>query len=108
MAHPLFLLKDLGFEPTGLIHVGANTGQEFDDYRRAGLRQVLYIEPIRYIYEELKRKVEQVTGHFAINALCAERDDASVDFHISSNEGHSSSMLNFGWHSGEHPEVRWV
>ena len=108
MAHPLELLKDLGCEPRGLIHVGAHIGQEFEDYKRHRLEQVLYIEANPRIYEQLKRRVESATGHFAINALCAERDGCQVKFRVSSNEGLSSSILDFGWHATEHPEVHWA
>jgi len=30
---------------TGVIHVGAHFGQEYHDYKAAGIRQVLFIEP---------------------------------------------------------------
>jgi FkbM family methyltransferase len=98
----------LGGELHGLVHVGANIGQEFEAYRGAGLCPVVYVEPHPEVFARLRARVSAEPGHIAINALCGERDGELVPFHVSSNDSNSSSMLDFGWHSREHPEVTWV
>ncbi|WP_112662823.1 FkbM family methyltransferase [Microvirga flavescens] len=108
MTSPIQWIKDLGGAPQGLIHIGAHSGQEFEDYQRALLNPVLYIEALPSIYERLVAHIGGAEGHVAINALCSDKDGESVSFKVSSNEGASSSMLDFGWHSSEHPEVHWV
>ena len=46
MADPLHLLRDLDRVPRGVIHVGANVGQEFPAYQAAGFPWGVYIEAL--------------------------------------------------------------
>ena len=74
MADPLHLLRDLDRVPRGVIHVGANIGQEFPAYRAAGLAWGLYIEALPSVYERLRLTLEDAPNHLPINALCADVD----------------------------------
>jgi hypothetical protein len=68
----------------GVVHVGANSGQERDLYRDLGLR-VLWIEAINEVFDEL---VRNIAGHPKQKSLCAlltDRDGAEYQFHIASN-----------------------
>ena len=79
----------------GVVHVGANSGQERDVYRDLGLR-VLWIEAINEVFDEL---VRNIAGHPKQKSLCAlltDRDGAEYQFHIASNSGASSSIYQFG------------
>jgi FkbM family methyltransferase len=105
LGHPLGLITKLGMTCRGVIHVGANRGQEFESYRRAGLASVIYIEPIPDVFAKLRDTVSVDPRHRSINALCSDRSGEEVDFNISSNEGLSSSIFELGSHSVEHPEV---
>ena len=107
LGHPLGLIKRLGLHCHGIIHVGANVGQEFESYRSAGLQSVLYIEPIPDVYTKLQKRISVDSRHRAINALCTEREGDEVDFHIASNGGQSSSIFQFGFHAERHPDVTY-
>ena len=52
----------------GIIHVGANTGQEIPLYARYGL-SVVWIEPIPEVFEILKSNLKNVPKQFAIKGL---------------------------------------
>ena len=108
LGHPLGLVREFGLRCRGVIHVGANLGQEFDSYRRAGLESAVYIEPIPEIFAELEKRVSADPRHHAINALCSDRDGEDVEFHVASNQGQSSSILELGTHAVRHPEVTYV
>lgn len=108
MTHPIGLIKHLGLECRAVIHVGANTGQAFDAYRRAGLEGVLYIEPIPEIFQKLQARISVDNRHRAIKALCTDRIGDEVEFHVASNSGMSSSIFEFGTHAQRHPNVRYV
>jgi FkbM family methyltransferase len=41
----------------GVIHVGAHTGEEHDDYKRLGIENLVYFEPVKNIFEILKKRV---------------------------------------------------
>jgi len=88
----------------GVVHVGANTGQERDKYKEWGLR-VLWIEPIPEVFRQLKTNVAGYEGHLAIHALITDRDDATYTFNVANNGGQSSSILNLGLHKKVWPEV---
>ena len=97
---------DAAFLPTlrGVVHVGANTGQErriYDSYRLP----VLWIEPIPEVFARLEKNIASYPDQRALCALLAELDGRSVDFHVASNDGASSSMLAPRAHKALWPEV---
>ncbi|HTV04120.1 MAG TPA: FkbM family methyltransferase [Acidobacteriaceae bacterium] len=76
----------------GVIHVGANRGQERFLYARYGLK-VAWVEPIPDIFMELQSNLTGFPDQMAYNALIAAQDGTKYQFHISDNEGSSSSIL---------------
>jgi FkbM family methyltransferase len=61
-------------------------------YARYGLK-VVWIEPIPGIFRELQSNLTDFPDQTAYNALIAGQDGTKYQFHISSNEGSSSSIL---------------
>jgi len=88
----------------GVIHVGANEGQERDKYARRRLR-VLWIEPIPEIYEKLRKNIEGYSGQTCLNNLVTDVDDKEYIFHVSNNSGISSSILDIAGHRSLFPAV---
>lgn len=88
----------------GIIHVGANKGEERDTYRAEGLK-VIWIEPIPEVFEALKANLNGYPSQLAINALVTQRDGEEYDFFVANNSGASSSILPFAEHSTIWPEV---
>ncbi|MDO9547942.1 MAG: FkbM family methyltransferase [Candidatus Marinimicrobia bacterium] len=78
---------------SGVIHVGANTGQERKIYRKFGLR-VIWIEPIPEVFKILKANLRGFPGQRAMQCLITDRDDEEYRFHIANNKGASSSILD--------------
>jgi FkbM family methyltransferase len=91
---------------SGIIHVGANAGQERDLYAGYGL-DVLWIEPIPSIFDELRKNISAMPKQRALNCLVTDRDGAEYTFNIANNNGQSSSMLEFGRHTEIWPEIRF-
>jgi hypothetical protein len=58
----------------GVIHVGANSGQERDTYLRHGL-SVVWIEAIAEVFEELLVNIKNHANQRAFCALLSDRDD---------------------------------
>jgi FkbM family methyltransferase len=92
---------------SGLIHVGANIGQERDLYERHGLR-VIWIEPIPEVFETLKANLEGFPRQRAFEYLVTDRDDAVFPFHIASNDGASSSILDLKEHKDIWPNIGYT
>lgn len=90
----------------GVIHVGANVGQEREAYSLYGLN-VLWIEPVQETFERLLDNIKVLPGQRAVRALISDEDDLEVRFHVASNGGGSSSMLELAQHRDIWPAVHF-
>lgn len=89
---------------SGVIHVGANTGQERARYASYGL-DVLWIEPIHEVFETLQRNLAAYPRQRALECLVTDRDGAEYEFHVANNEGQSSSIFDLKEHKDVWPKV---
>jgi FkbM family methyltransferase len=90
----------------GVIHVGANLGQERDAYASLNLN-VLWIEPIPEIYKQLESNIRPYKQQKALEALVADTDGAEFTFNISNAQGVSSSIFDFDKHKEIWPDVHY-
>ena len=90
----------------GVIHVGANSGQERDKYERLGLN-VLWIEPIPEVFELLQENLRDLHRQRAVRALVADRDGDTLELRIANNQGASSSIFDLDLHQDIWPEVKF-
>ena len=91
---PFQVIKDLGLPPPrGVLQVGASYGQEMSWFLENGIAAGIFIEPLLEPFQALARTCQQLPGFVAVNALCAEETGQTVSFHVASNGGMSSSML---------------
>lgn len=90
---------------TGVLHLGAHLGQEAEAYAAQGIRNVVWVEALPDIHMRLRKNVSNYPGHITFQACLSDKDDEEVVFRVASNEGQSSSYLEFGTHSTEHPSV---
>lgn len=91
----------------GVIHVGANKGQEADIYSDLGL-EVVWIEAIPEVCEQLNEHIGNYKNQVAVNACIGAENGIAKVFHISNNEAQSSSYLELGTHIQAHPDVYYV
>jgi FkbM family methyltransferase len=89
----------------GSFHIGAHECEEINFYNQLGLKpeNVVWIDAIpSKVTEATNRGIPNV-----YNAVITDKDDEEVVFNISNN-GQSSSVLEFGTHSQEHPWVVYI
>lgn len=91
----------------GVIHVGANTGQEREHYASLGLN-VLWVEPIRAVFEVLRSNVAVLPNQHAYCRLLADQDGIEFDLHVANNEGASSSIFDLAKHVDVWPEIHYT
>ena len=91
---------------SGIIHIGANKGQEIKLYEKYGLK-VIWVEPIPEIFDVLKSNLNEVSNQTAIQALITDVNHKEYNFNIASNDGASSSILEFNLHQNIWPEVTY-
>src|SRR6187402_1175926 len=91
----------------GVVHVGANHGQERTVYAHHGLR-VVWVEAIPGVFRQLETNIQGYPGQRAVQAVLTDKDGEPVTFHLASNAGASSSIFEFSEHSRVWPEVETV
>lgn len=115
-----------------MLHVGANSGQEAEEYLRLGIKRTIWIEAHEPTYQELLRHISSIccgsnittrfdkslgeravfqTGdaiQICLNACVSDTDGKDVNFGVANNGSQSSSFLELGTHSVEHPSVHYV
>jgi FkbM family methyltransferase len=96
-------LKDIA----GLVHVGANVGQERELYSTYDLN-VLWIEPNPVVFAQLAANIESFGKQRALQALVTDVDNREYEFHISNNNGASSSILKLKQHKDIWPDVDYT
>lgn len=102
------LLETYRIFPTGVLHLGANTGQERFDYRDSGIERVIWVECEVDTYARLLHNLKGFTGNMAIKACIGEVNGDKVKFNVANNEAQSSSYLEFGTHAVMHPECKYI
>jgi FkbM family methyltransferase len=92
---------------TGLIHIGANEGQERAKYAEHDL-SVVWIEPIPEVFQTLQANLGPFPKQKALQLLVSETDDKDYVFNVASNNGASSSILELGEHSELYPSINYT
>lgn len=92
---------------TGVIHVGANHGQERALYAALGL-DVIWVEPIPSVFSELRRRLIRYPRQKAFKYLLTDVDGKDYNFNIANNDGQSSSIFNLSKHRDIYPDVNFV
>jgi len=91
----------------GVIHVGASIGQEREHYASHGLN-VVWVEPIPSVFEDLRSNISGFANQRAFCCLLAAEFGKEYTFHISSNEGQSSSILDLAKHREIWPDIQFT
>ena len=76
----------------GVLHIGANYGQEAGSYAELNLK-VVWIEGDPKVFQTLEGSLGSWAAQTAYLCLASDVDGNAVDFHIASNDGGSSSIL---------------
>lgn len=100
-------LIDFLNEVTGIIHVGAATGEWRHIYAKYNL-DVLWFEPIPSVFEVLKSNLANFPKQKAYQYLVMDEDDKAYPFHIADNGGASSSTLELYKHLDAWPNVHYT
>lgn len=98
-------------KPNGILHLGANVGEEMEAYYQAGVEKVIWIEANPHLFPILKTNIRPYRSmgvYTKAFPFCVGDEEKEVTFHISNNAGQSSSYLDLGTHKTAHPEVHYV
>jgi FkbM family methyltransferase len=88
----------------GILHVGAHECEELNDYLRyTSSNKILWVEAMEDKVAMCKKKYPGINIEHAVISHTVE----TIKFNISNN-GQSSSILEFGLHSTFHPHVTFI
>jgi FkbM family methyltransferase len=91
----------------GVIHIGANEGQEREHYKKYNVNKVLWIEADPNVFKKLKKNISKYKNHIAINYLILDKSQ-KTQFNISNAQGNASSVLNLLKHKEMYPEIKFI
>jgi len=96
------ILSSKNIKITGSFHIGAHECEELDFYNKLGIRNedIIWIDAFpSKVNDAINRGIPNV-----YEAVITDKDDNEVMFNISNNI-QSSSVLEFGTHEQEYPDV---
>lgn len=102
------LWERYNINPKGVLHIGANKGEEAPVYLQLGVTKQIWIEANPEIYIDLKETLRNNPDAMAFNYAIGDIDSVPTVLHVSNNGGQSSSLLNLGTHKTQHPDVHYV
>ena len=91
----------------GVIHIGANVGQERSHYADLDIR-VVWVEPIPNVFQVLKRNLGNFHKQRAYNYLLTNQDGVCHELKIANNGGESSSIFELAGHKNLWPSIHYV
>jgi len=98
------LFAKYGIKPKGVLHIGANVGEEAPVYEQLGIKKQIWIEGNPEIFLKLKQNISHNPQAVAFNYVIGD-ENKPVTFHIANNGSQSSSVLELGTHKKQHPNV---
>ena len=102
------LFPKYGITPKGVLHIGANVGEEAPVYNELGIFNQIWIEANPIICDKLRRNIAGNDYAVAYNACIGDVQGEKVTFHVSNNGSQSSSIFELGTHKTAHPEVHYI
>lgn len=92
---------------SGIIHVGANEGQERFYYAACGLH-VIWVEPIPEVFQRLQDNIQNYSKQKAYQYLLTDQNDTEHEFRVIGDNGESSSIYALAQHQDIWPEIQTV
>lgn len=101
------LFPQYNIKPTGILHVGANIGEEAPVYHELGIQKVIWVEANPDLFPKLMENITKYPNPVAYN-FAAGDENKPITLHISNNGSQSSSVLELGTHKIAHPDVHYI
>lgn len=101
------LFPKYNIKPKGVLHIGANCGEEAPVYLDLGIQRQIWIEANPDIFLKLKKNISNNPQAVAY-CFAAGDENKKVTLHVANNGGQSSSVLELGTHKIQHPDVHYT
>ena len=101
------MIKDYALDIRGVIHIGAHFGQEYADYTRCGITDMILFEPVVSSYKRLLEVVPKKTSIKTFNLALGDEVGERVMYVETKNAGKSNSLLEPGTHLKMYPSIKF-
>lgn len=98
------ILKKYEIEPKGIIHCGSHWAEEYEDYKKYGIVDMVWIEPCKEAFDIMVNRINDDNCVF-INVACGSEEGEMPMYVSHQNQGQSNSLLEPKLHLRQHPEV---
>ena len=97
------IVKEFDLNIRGVIHIGAHHGQEYQDYKNSGVKNMMFFEPVKANFRELFCNMPLDIKLFNI---ALGNEVGTVDMFIeTANQGQSCSVLEPVKHLTQYPGI---
>lgn len=93
-----------GIKPNHVVHVGAHLAEEFEYYKKLGVKKTLWIEAMPHLIKSLQAKFENDLCNLVYSAAIVDKDDVDIVLN-ETNNSQSSSVLLLKEHSLIYPQI---
>lgn len=102
------LVSKYNLEIKGVIHIGAHYGQEYEEYERFGITDLLFFEPVKKNYDGLIKNLPKSNRIKTFNLALGNETGEKDMFIEQANFGQSNSLLEPKEHLKQYPSIKFT
>jgi len=101
------IVNNYNLQINGVIHIGAHYGQEYLDYKKQGIKNMIFFEPIHDNFIKLLENLP-VDGSILICQLALGNETGEKEMFVeTANKGQSCSILEPKIHLKQYPKIKF-
>jgi len=101
------IVTDYSLDIRGVIHIGAHYGQEYSDYAKHNIKNMLLFEPVASSYKKLLETLPKGDGIKTFNLALGNEVGTKKIYIETANQGKSCSLLAPGTHLEMYPNIKF-
>jgi FkbM family methyltransferase len=101
------IIKQYDLKIKGVLHVGSHYGQEYKDYVKNGIENMIFFEPMKETFKKLEENVPTSEKVRLLNMALGNTTGVRDMFVETANKGMSSSFLEPGTHLTMYPHIKF-
>jgi len=101
------VLKEYNITPTGVVQIGAHYGQEYKIYKKSGIKNLIFFEPLKETFSVLSNNVPKSDDILLINSALGNFVGEVEMFVETANKSQSSSILKPRGHKYQYPHIKF-
>jgi FkbM family methyltransferase len=101
------IIRKYDLKITGVIHIGAHYGQEYKDYAKHNIQNLIFFEPLASNYHKLLSSLPKDKGIITFNLALGNTRGLMEMYVETANSGMSCSLLEPALHLTQYPHIKF-